>query len=117
MGHSRYSLKSGIGAMTQKGSSIECSVCTVAIDEIMSVKESLSCNVATHPIKGSEDFGSRGITQYVPNHLIAFTVTGGCCPKGKSLWGIFSPVDPCTPFSAENGRQVFNTALFEPICQ
>ena len=38
---------------------MECKLCTVAIDDIMSVKAPLSYNVATGPIEGFEDFGSQ----------------------------------------------------------
>ena len=68
---------------------MECKLCTVAMDEIISVRESLSYNVEKDPIEGFEDFGSQGRTQYVANRVTPSMVRGVCCPSGRSL-GVFS---------------------------
>ena len=37
---------------------MDCRLCAVAVDDIMSVKESVSYNVEKDPIEGFEEFGS-----------------------------------------------------------
>ena len=82
--------------MKQKESSMECKLCTVAMDETVAVKESLSFNVEKDPIQGFEDFGSHGRIQYVANHVIAFMVRGVVLQMERAF-GAFSLQWPMTP--------------------